>query len=221
MQAQRQDSGRFERVEPYLQPAQVKDLVEERAAITEVLSAPPHISNAVQDRGAMRKHAQHIERSLHHDAPKPYAGEEVDKAKERESELLDRIVAGMPTQAEMRRNPPGAVDKHRNWERRHKADLMEWKNIRRRLLVGGHIDGPVDATDVSNIERYRPAGGAQELSMDNAQIAGRAYFMPAGMPAVQNLMDPAEADEDRRLRTELQAKLDAEKRNQQGGGKGK
>jgi hypothetical protein len=36
----------------------------------------------------------------------------------------------MPSQEEMRKAPPGAVDKHMGWEKRNKPKIAEWKNLR-------------------------------------------------------------------------------------------
>ena len=40
----------------------------------------------------------------------------------RGTELLNTILVGMPSQEEMRKAPPGAVDKHMKWEARKTAD---------------------------------------------------------------------------------------------------
>ena len=88
----------------------------------------------------------------------------------RSRELLAEIIPGMASQEEMRKAPPGAVDKHMAWERRNKAKIMEWKHIMCRLTAGS------GNRDAANLEKHRPRDST--LSMDNAQIPGRNFFMP-------------------------------------------
>jgi hypothetical protein len=38
----------------------------------------------------------------------------------------------MLSHEEMRKCPPGAVDRHRRWEKKNKK-ILEWQNIQRRL----------------------------------------------------------------------------------------
>lgn len=172
-------SNTFERTTPYLRPNQVTDMREEEARLKSVLEAPPHIATAVQDRGEIARQLGRLSKQLQDHVPKPYGGDEIDRAKTRERQLSEDIQAGMPTHAEMRRSPAGSVDKHRMWEHRNKNKILEWKNIRLRLLAGGHIDGvPSDATDIANVETLRPVGGSQELPMDNTVITPTEYHLP-------------------------------------------
>lgn len=158
-----------ETTKPLLRPRQTEELKEEVGRLRQMLSAPPHIANRIEDRGQLTKNLRAAEHDLQTQAPTAYGEDELDAATKRSAELQDRMVEGMPTQAEMRRNPPGAVDKHRRWERRNKSLLIEWKNIQLRLHQNGYGDLP-DATDLANFERFRPAGGSGEMSLDNAQI---------------------------------------------------
>lgn len=166
-----------ETTKPLLRPRQTEDLKERIGRLREVLSAPPHIANRVEDRGQVTKNLRAAEHDLQEQVPTAYGEDELDAATKRSAELKDKMLEGMPTQAEMRCNPPGAVDKHRRWEGRNKTSLCEWKNIQLRLHQGGYSDLP-DATDLANFEKFRPAGGAQELDMHNAQIAGTQYHLP-------------------------------------------
>jgi hypothetical protein len=75
----------------------------------------------------------------------------------------------MPSQEEMRKAPPGAVDKHMSWEKRNKLKILEWKNLRLRLTHGTEAEA-------ANLERHRPTGST--LNMDNAHIVGKQFFMP-------------------------------------------
>ena len=172
--------GFKERTEPLLKPRQVEDMKDQHDSLERSLSSPQHISGMIQDKPAMFRQMTNIRRTLEKDMPLKYEGPQMDQAKKREDLLLTKIKAGMPTHEEMRRNPPGAVDKHRAWESRNKKAILEWKNIRRRLQVSGAIDDcPPDSVDVSNIEKFRPFGGAQQLNLDNAQIQGKDFFMDA------------------------------------------
>jgi len=192
------DAGRFERTLPFLGAHQVTELLNEKQAIEEALTAPSHVSAQIQNRGQMRRQVSHIDRQLHNDAPKAYRQDEIDSAVKREQELRDKWTAGMPTQAEMRRSPAGAIDKHRSWERANKRDILEWKNIRRRLHATGLIDDHPDAREVSNIEQFRPVHASHELPMDNKLVAGKDIYLPPGPISVRNVM----SDEDKQAMLE-------------------
>lgn len=178
-QAQATETKPFrETTTPLLKPRQVEDMKEEQKMLEDSLSAPAHVSGRIQDKPAMFRQLNNIKQTLERDMPREYAVHELDLAKSREAELINQIRQGMPTQEEMRRNPPGAVDKHRAWEARNKNAILEWKNIRKRLHASDAIDDCLpDSTDLSNIEMYRPSGGAQQMNMDNAQIPGTEYHM--------------------------------------------
>lgn len=166
-----------ESTKPLLRPAQSQEWREQAASLRQLLSAPPHIANRIEDRGQLTKNLRSLERDLQTQEPKPYASEELDAAVERSDELKGEILQGMPTQEEMRRNPAGAVDKHRRWEKRNKKKITEWKNIQLRRHQTGDAELP-DATDIANFEQFRPSGGSQQLNMHSEQIAGRIQFGP-------------------------------------------
>ena len=179
-----------EKTTPLMRPQQAEKVKDEAAVLTNMLSAPPHISSAIENRGQVHRHLQSLKRDLEKQVPLPYQGSEIDSANNRERVLRETITQGMPTQAEMRKNPPGAVDKHRMWQHYKKSDLLEWKNIRLRQHAGGDVEHLPFARDVANFERYRPTGGAQELSMDGAQITGKQYHLPpAGAAPVVVMTD--------------------------------
>lgn len=164
------DEGRFERTAPYLKLSQIEDMKAEGNRLKSMLEAPRHISAQIQDRSQVYNTLKRIETSLARDTAQPYVGADLDKAVKREKEIRDAFVADMCTQAEMRRNPPGALDKHLAFEEKHGRNIGEWKNIRRRLHVSGALPSHVSERSLSNIEMFRPAGGAGEMSMDGAQI---------------------------------------------------
>lgn len=191
--AQAQDNGRLERTNPYLRPNQIRELIEEKQGIESTLSAPEYVRNQVQDVGAMHRQLRNIQTRLHEDSPTPYPKSELDAAVRREADLREKFTSAMPTQREMRRAPPGAIDKERTFQRRNKLDISEWKNIRLRLHQSGMIDDHPDAREVANIEQYRPHTASHELNMDTTFIAGQDYFMPSGPVAIHSGLPPAEA----------------------------
>lgn len=166
---------------PLMRPRQVQRAKDEARRIDEMLRQPQHVLQNVDVPQAMR-HRKALARQLHESEPAAPSEGERDALAKSEAELRKKIRAGMPTQAEMRRNPAGAVDKHRSWEKRNKKDILRWKNARLRMHAGNMLgdDVPADASDVANIETFRPAGGSDELNMHNCQIEGKSFFFPSG-----------------------------------------
>ena len=148
-----------EETTPKLRPWQAEKLNEEKRRLEETLTAPPHIANQIQDRGMLARQLRRLNTQIETQIPKPYSAGDLDLAVARERELLEEITTGMPTQAEMRRNPAGARDKHRAWEKRNKIKILEWRNIRLRRRASGASEDPDDARDICNIEIHRPVGG--------------------------------------------------------------
>jgi len=174
---------------PLLRPNQVENLRDEERRLSDTLSAPPHIANQIQDRPAMAKQLRNLKRQLATQAPTPIPELEKDAAIQREAVLREQWTNGMPTQAEMRRNPAGAVDKNRAWDQRNKAAVLEWKNLRLRLHAGGDIPNTLaDSRDVANIEMFRPVKASHELNMVGEQIEGTQYYMPNGAIPIRNVM---------------------------------
>ena len=126
-----------------------------------------------------------IRTNLERYTPRPYAGPELDKAVAEANMLRDRMVAGgMPTAAEMRRCPPGTIDKHRAWEAKYKPDWLRWKYLEQRIHAGS------DARDTANFEKHRPTGGAGEADLSVSLVPSKDYhFGPAfgqGQPTVMS-----------------------------------
>ncbi len=174
-----------------LHPRQVVELKDDRAKLEGMLGSAAFIRNQLQDGGAnVNKQIKGIDRMLEQ-APQPIPAETLDEAVRAEKSLRESWLEGMPTQAEMRRNPPGAVDKNTSWHKRTKTQVSQWKNLRRRLHASGISKHRLaDEGDISNIEIFRPAGGSAEMNMDNAQIAQtKTIRLPpagAGLPAVMS-----------------------------------
>ena len=178
-----------------LHPRQVAELTESRAKLREMLNQPDFITGQLQDGGAMIDKQLRATDKLLAQAPQPYEPDEIDAAVKLETELRADWLEGMPTQAEMRRNVSGAVDKNMAWNGRNKDKVLAWKTIRRRLHASGISDhGLAEENDISNIEMFRPVGGAQELNMDNAQIPGQQYHFPPGGIARAEVMSDAQSE---------------------------
>ncbi len=114
-----------------------------------------------------RKHALN-KQILEGSPPNDLQGATKDALYSRQQELESDIKVGMPTHEEMRRNPAGAVDKHRKWERANKTRILERQNIL-------HLLNPDDdSKDLTNLDLLRPSQLPQTTStfMSDAQIPG-------------------------------------------------
>lgn len=149
-----------------LRPDQVADMAEERATLEQKLNSP-----RVEDKGAVREQLKRLNHQLDTQIPKPFGSTEIDAAVKREAELREKIRGdGMLSHEEMRKCPPGAVDRHRAWEARNKPAILEWQNIKRRLDVES------DNRESASIENFRPFDSS--MNMDNALIPGKQFFLP-------------------------------------------
>ena len=125
----------------------------------------------IEDKGEVQKQLRRTRKDFETQVPRPPENrEEEDRMVKRSKHLLSEILPGMCSQEEMRKNPPGAVDKHMAWEKKNKPKILEWKHIMLRLTAGS------GQRDVANFERHRPV--TSTLSMDNAQIPGKQIFLP-------------------------------------------
>lgn len=148
-----------------LRPDQVADMAEERTALEAKLHNP-----RVEDKGAVKEQLRRLNHQFETQRPKAYASNEIDAAVKREAELREKISDGMLSHEEMRKCPPGAVDRHRQWEAKNKPAILEWQNIQRRLNADG------DDRESASIENFRPF--ASNLNMDGALIQGKQYYLP-------------------------------------------
>ena len=101
--------------------------------------------------------------------PESLPGPTKDALYKRSKELEGKILEGMPSHEEMRKNPAGMVDKHMSWEAGNKKRLLEWKNIQKML------EPDSAAKDLSNFERLRPQGELDRFRGD-AQINGHMTY---------------------------------------------
>lgn len=188
-----------------LRPHQLGDMTEEKDRLENMLNGPSHIRSQIQDRGEVSRQLRHIRRQLETQTPQPYKSKDKDDAVGRMKQLEGEIQEGMLTHEEMRKNPHGAVDHHRKWERANKAKILELKNIRLRMHASDDSpDKLEDERDVANIEDLRPAYRAGGLSMDGAQIPGKEYYMPPDVSPVAVM-----SEEQSKLLEEVDPKLHA------------
>lgn len=151
---------------PLLRPDQVQTAKEEIRSLEAKLQNP-----LIQDKGEVNKQLRRARHMTEMQTPRaPESAEEEGRMVARSKQLLGEILQGMPSQEEMRKAPPGAVDKHRHWESRNKRKILEWKNLQLRLTAGS------GEREVANLERHRPT--TSSLNMDTTFIQGKNFFMP-------------------------------------------
>lgn len=177
-----------------LRPNQVVELEGEKKRLEAQLTHPD------SDKGAVQGQLRRLRIQLDKQTPRELQGKEKDSIVAEQKQLLDSILEGMPSREEMRKAPPGAVDKHMKWEKRNKEAIIRWKNNELRLNAGS------EDVEIANLEKYRPT--ASTLNMHNAFIPGTQYFMPpnGAMPAINNVA----SDEDK---LDLELKLEALKQH--------
>ncbi len=194
--------------ENVLHPRQVSELNEDKSRLERMLGSAPYIRNQLQDGGAnVAKQIKGIDKMLEQ-APKSFSPDEIDAAVKTEELLRESWLNGMPTQAEMRRNPSGAVDKNRAWSGRNKTSILQWKQLRRRLHASGVSKHRLsDEGDISNIEMYRPEGGPGELNMHNEQIPGKVMNLPPAGAGPAAVMSDEQAEMLKEINPELHDKM--------------
>lgn len=160
-------------------PRQIDELKEERDDLAKNLKAAETYNTKI-DGSAVRRRVGQINHDLEKYSPKPFAQDDKQEAVDFEKALREEIVKGMPTQAEMRRAPAGAVDKHMQWEARNKPLIKSWKILRQRLAeMGAEFKNPIGGTlgreseALCNLELYRPVEGS--MNMDNQVVQNQDW----------------------------------------------
>jgi len=151
---------------PLLRPRQVEEAKSEIKASEDKLKNP-HI----EDKGEAMKQLRRLRESFEKQVPRgPVNGDEEGRMVARSKQLLSEIVPAMCSQEEMRKCPPGSVDKFMAGENSPvmKSKILEWKNLQLRLKPGQQ--------EAANLERHRPVSST--LNMDNAVITGKTFFLP-------------------------------------------
>jgi len=154
----------------WLRPHQVEDIENEKRVIQNTLE-----HNRVEDRGNLHAHLRRIDKELSEKAPPDLTPQERDEKVKECREIEGRLRPLMPSDEEMRRNPPGVVGRHKKFEKAAKSraffsegDLARWKDNQLALNKGD------DDPDVANFERLRPLHNSG--SMLGAQITGKSFF---------------------------------------------
>ena len=117
---------------------------------------------------SLAKGIRAMEEDLEENSPPQINGPTRDALLVRQRELREKIKDGMLTHEEMRRNPPGAVDRHRKWEAQNTDRILEYKNVCRAL------EPDSDAKDLASVEVFRPSRPFAYNS--NAQISGHVAY---------------------------------------------
>jgi hypothetical protein len=162
---------------PILRPSQVSEAKAEIASAQAALNNP----SPTEDKAEVAKRLRRLTKTFNEQVPRaPTSSEEEGRMVSRSRALLSEILQGMPSQEEMRKAPPGAVDKHAKWERANKKRIQEWKNLQIRLTHG-------EEPEAANLERHRPTGST--LNMDNAYIQGKQIYIPDGVGSTVTFND--------------------------------
>jgi len=156
----------------YLRPHQVNEFEDEKRVIERTLEN----RRDIQDRAGLQNHIRRIDHQIDQQAPPDVSGEERDRIVRECREIEEKLVPLMPSDEEMRRNPPGVVGRHMKYEKAAKEKteqfpeglLARWKD--NQLILNKGSDDP----DIANFERMRPLHSM--ASMQGAQIPGRQYF---------------------------------------------
>lgn len=141
-----------------------------------------------------------IDDTLETVSPPKLSGAAKDALNIRRKALEDSIRVGMLSEEEMRHNPPDAVDRNIAWEKAHKDEVLEWKNIKVAL------DPESEAESNTNIETIRPrqflGDGSVPYFNPNAQIPGHFAMTqaakdrwPLGEPKMDTVLKQAERQE--------------------------
>ena len=179
----------------YLRQHQIDEIENEKRVIENTLNQN---SRAVQDRGNLQQHLRRIDIQIDKQAPPESTGEDRDRMVKECKEIEARLVPGMPSDEEMRRNPPGVVGRHMRHEKRAKSrdhfkegDLARWKDNMLTLNRGD------DDPDIANFERLRPIHN--HGSMQGAQIPGTQYFGTMPSQSYMDGFDQTFGEEDSKL----------------------
>ena len=151
---------------PLLRPDQVESAKDEIKNLESKL-----VNKHIEDKAEVQRQLRRARRDFENQVPKaPENPDEEGRMVKRAKSLLSAIIPGMCSQEEMRKAPPGAIDKHRKWESLNKTRIMEWKHLMLRLTAGS------GDREAANLERHRPT--VSTLNMDYAQIQGKQIFLP-------------------------------------------
>ena len=166
--------GRRHKTTRFLSHAEIENLKEKKSVLEAGIEEIRTYRKG--NPATLQKKIVAIEDKMEDEAPPALSGEYRDAVAKEETRVRAILLEGIPTQEEMRRNPPGTVAKLTRWQASKKNLTLAWKNLRRVLEPDN------DDPDLSNLERYRPSmmntNGAA-THMPGAQIAGHHAMTPA------------------------------------------
>lgn len=184
----------------YLKAREIEECKTELQQIDNMLS-PQNIARQAMTsdgRATLARRRVSLEDKLESQAAPDLTPQAKDALAKRLVDLEAKIKVGMPTHEEMRRNPAGAVDRHRRWEAMNKNAVLERRNI---LIALNPGDDSKDLTNIDLIRPYAAQTGAATF-MPDAQIPGHFAMTPAakanwplGEPKVDTPLKQAERAE--------------------------
>lgn len=89
-----------------------------------------------------------VKKPVQKEEAKPTQKQMLEELMERELELQEVLLVGMPTKAEMQKER-GTTHKHLAWEEKNRDNIQEWKRIRRALYMEKD-------PNTANLENIRP-----------------------------------------------------------------
>lgn len=174
----------------YLRHSQIEEIENEKRVLQHTLE-----SREVQERGNLVAHLARIDRELETKGPPDLTGDERDRLTRECQQIEERLIPQMPSDEEMRRNPPGTVGRHMRYEKLSKSrdrfpegEIFRWKDNQLALNKGS------EDPDVANFERMRPLHSHQ-ASMLGAQIPGKVFVGTNPTPAYREGYDRTFGDE--------------------------
>lgn len=195
----------------YLRPQQERELEHNVAQLEKSIADPQVAKASGVDMGALQQQLRNEKHMLESQRAPTVSGEDLDNLVKTEVRLREELLVGMPSQEEMRRNPPGAVGKHMGWEKRNKLKLIAWKNAQ--LILNKGTDDP----DVANFERFRPT--VSTLNIDNAAIPKTTHYHFPDKIEAKNVMSDDDRDallaENERLKALLKEQEDKKEAQRQ------
>jgi len=165
----------------YLRSWQREETADEIRKIQDVLD-DPIAKKGITDIGRVTRRLAGLKRDLKTQSPPPLTANQRDKVDRLNRLCLAQFREGMPTDEQMRRKPPGAVDHHRKWDEQNKRAVLFWKTTQ--LLK--HPDS--QDVDLCNVERFRPSPGTRNLNVD-AQIPGVFALSPEAKDKYDEVFD--------------------------------
>tara|TARA_Y100000310_G_C20702209_1_gene830962 strand:- start:7972 stop:8835 length:864 start_codon:yes stop_codon:yes gene_type:complete len=154
----------------YYSAREKAERVEELALYEAQLNQPAWMrSGSDEQRAITIRRVKDLKQQMAKHAAPEVSGETRDALYKRREELKTKIRVGMNPHEVQRRNPVGAVDRHMEWEKKNKNNILEYKNIQRVL------EPDDESKDLANIEMLRPSmatPGSDSTYMADAQIPG-------------------------------------------------